>query len=168
MSAYTGGGLIQTEIDGRGVAMRTIEVVTPRYYEMLGVKPILGRLFSSEDIASAAAAPVTVISHAVWQREFSGSPEAIGRTILVQGQPLTIIGVTPPNFAGLRVEIAPELAVTTPMLRRLQPPADPRAHVRSAYVIARLNAGVTLAQAEADLRAMWASLPERPHRQIRD
>ncbi len=159
VSAYTGGGLIQTEIDGRGVVMRTIEVVTPRMYEMLGVKPILGRLFSSEDIAIAAAAPVTVISHAVWQREFNGRTEAIGRTILVQGQPLTIIGVTPPNFAGLRVEIAPELAVTTPMLRRLLPPADPRAPVRSAYVIARLNPGVTLAQAEADLRAMWASLP---------
>ena len=134
VSAYTGGGLIQTEIDGRGVVMRTIEAVTPRCYEMLGVKPILGRLFSSEDIASAAAAPVTVISHAVWQREFNGRTEAIGRTILVQGQPLTIIGVTPPNFAGLRVEIAPELAVTTPMLgvfcRRPIPGrlCDPRRH----------------------------------------
>ncbi len=81
--AYTGGGLIQTEIHGRGIVMRTIEVVTPRYYEMLGVRPVLGRLLSNEDVASATAAPVTVISYAavaerVWRRGRSAGPDDAG------------------------------------------------------------------------------------------
>ncbi|HYN06480.1 MAG TPA: ADOP family duplicated permease [Vicinamibacterales bacterium] len=157
--AYTGGDLIETEIHGRGVVMRPIEVVTPRYYEMLGVRPVLGRLLSDEDVAHPTPAPVTVISYGIWQREFGGATDAIGRTMLVAGQPLTIVGVTPQHFTGLRVEIAPELAVTTPLLRRLLPPPDPRAPVRSAYAIARLHPDVTLALAEADLRTLWASLP---------
>jgi predicted permease len=157
--AYTGGGLIETEIYDRGTVMRTIEVVTPRYYEMLGVRPVIGRLLNEEDVDGAAAPMVTVISYDLWQREFGGTPDAIGRTILVQGQPLAIVGVTPRHFSGLRVEIAPELAITTPLLRRLLPPPDPRAPVRSAYAIARLQPGVTLAQAEAELGAMWASMP---------
>jgi putative ABC transport system permease protein len=57
--AYTGGGLIQTEIHGRGIVMRSIEVVTPRYYEMLGVHPVLGRLLSDEDVATAAPTSVS-------------------------------------------------------------------------------------------------------------
>jgi putative ABC transport system permease protein len=157
--AYTGGGLIQTEIAQRGIVMRTIEVVTPRYYEMLGVRPALGRLLSGEDVAEAVPAPVVVIGYALWQQEFGGAADTIGRTILVQGEPLTIVGVTPRGFSGLRVEIAPELALATPLLRRLIPPADPRAPVRSAYAIAKLNPGVTLGQAEEDVRALWTSMP---------
>jgi predicted permease len=157
--AYTNSGLIQTEIYGRGIVMRSIEVVTPRYYEMLGVQPAAGRLLLDEDVATPAPAPVTVISYGVWQREFGGANDAIGRTILVEGQPLTIVGVTPEHFTGLRVEIAPELTVTTPLLRRLLPPSDPRLPVRSAYAIAKLHPHVTLAQAQEDVRALWASLP---------
>lgn len=157
--AYTGGGLIQTEIADRGVVMRTIEVVTPRYFEMLGVQPALGRLLSNEDVTPAVPAPVVMIGYSVWQQEFGGSPDVIGQTMMVQGHPLTIVGVTPRQFTGLRVEIAPELVVTTPQLRRLLPPADPRAPVRSGFAIAKLNPGVTLTQAEEDLRALWASLP---------
>jgi predicted permease len=157
--AYTGGGLLSTEIDGRGIVLRSVEVVTPSYHEMMGVRPTIGRLFTNDDVTGGSAAPVTIISDALWLQQFGGASDVVGRTIVVEGEPLTIVGVTPPGFNGLRVEVAPALAITAQLLRRLSPPANPRAPIRSSYAIARLRRGVTLTQARADLEALWSTLP---------
>ncbi len=72
-------------------------------FDVLGVKPALGRLFQPSDDArgGGSGGPVVVISHAFWQTHFGGAPDAIGRTLTLERVPLTIVGVTPPGFFGL-------------------------------------------------------------------
>jgi len=109
--------------------------VTVNYHTMLGVQPVLGRTFGPDDHPEAGAPPVAVISHALWQRRFSGSADVLGATITVDQQPYTIIGVTPPTFRGILVGWTtdvtmpldtsefrdPNLWSTTPVIARLQP-----------------------------------------------
>ena len=72
-------------------------------FDVLGVKPALGRLFQPADDARGGGSrgAVVVISHAFWQSHFGGAPDAIGRTLTLERVPLTIVGVTPPGFYGL-------------------------------------------------------------------
>lgn len=70
------------------------------YFETIGVKPALGRFFSTADIRGETAAPVAVLSHGLWQRRFSGDPAVIGQNITVGPAVLQIVGVAPPGFTG--------------------------------------------------------------------
>jgi putative ABC transport system permease protein len=81
-------------VDAIGVG----EFVTPNYFEVLGVELALGRLINDKKDG------VAVLSWACWQNRFHGDPDAIGKKVIVQDQPATIIGVTPRAFTGLRVE----------------------------------------------------------------
>src|SRR5262245_57839217 len=74
------------------------QYVTPNYFSALGVQPVLGRVFAESDDAE----PVAIISHGWWQRKFGSSRDVVGKTIVVNGAPLTVIGVTPPEFFGLQ------------------------------------------------------------------
>jgi predicted permease len=73
-------------------------------FDVLGVKPAVGRLFQPTDDTrgGGSAGPVVVISHSFWQSYFGGAPDVIGRTLTVQRVPLTIVGVTPRGFFGIR------------------------------------------------------------------
>ena len=75
------------------------ELVSGNYFDVLGVRPHLGRLISPED--EATAAPVVVLSHRYWLGRFGGDRSIIGRSIRLNGRPMTVIGVTPPVFEGL-------------------------------------------------------------------
>src|SRR5688572_12132566 len=93
-TAYTTNSFSMT---GEGWTLKGMgEVVSPNYFDMLGVQPAAGRFFATDGSDEEAV----VISHDVWQTRFGGAREAIGRSITVKGQPLTIIGVTPREFGG--------------------------------------------------------------------
>ena len=77
------------------VVARTIE---PGVFDFLGVRPAVGRAFSADDIASAAAARVVILGDAIWRRRFGGDPAVVGRRIDLSDQPYTIVGVMPPRF----------------------------------------------------------------------
>jgi len=72
--------------------------VSPNYFDVLGVRPEIGRTFAPEE--GGAASPVAIISRALWMREFGGDPSVIGRPIQTGGQVFEVIGVAPPGFAG--------------------------------------------------------------------
>jgi predicted permease len=76
------------------------EMVTGRYFSVLGISPVLGRAIVESDFAPDAP-NIALISHAFWFREFKGQSSAIGRNINVNGAPFTIVGVAPPGFVGL-------------------------------------------------------------------
>jgi putative ABC transport system permease protein len=123
--------------------------VTAELFPMLGKTPVLGRpLRMDED--GPGGPPVALIGHALWQRLFAGDPEALGKTLKLDGVPHSVVGVMPPGFAF------PEYAeVWTPL--GLERGARDR-HVHRLDVMARLRPGVTLEQARADLRSVAADL----------
>jgi len=83
-------------------------LVTANYFDVLGVKPELGRSFSAGEDRLGAGASVAVVSHAMWRRRFAGDPKAIGKTLLLDGVPYTVVGVAPAGFRGTVTLVSPE------------------------------------------------------------
>jgi putative ABC transport system permease protein len=126
-------------------------------FETLGVEPSLGRAFTREEDESAS--PVAVLSDALWTRKFARDPAAVGRAILLDRRPFTIVGVMPDGFTfpqrGLLMNNAPA-DVYVPVAFT----ARERRGFGSMYangVVARLKPGVTVTQANADTRALVQS-----------
>src|SRR5581483_6781903 len=76
------------------------ELVSANYFDVMGVKPVLGRGFLPEEDRTPNTHPVAVISQLLWQQHFNGDPNAIGKTIYLNGQAYTIVGVMPESFIG--------------------------------------------------------------------
>jgi predicted permease len=133
-----------------------VETVTADYFRVLGVKPVLGRLFEDPGgRVDAEADPVVVISHGFWQRRFGGDASVIGRVVRTSGIPLTIIGVAAPSASSaMQVEVTPDVFIPLGMQGRLVLPVAMRAY----YGIGRLKPGVTLAQAQDRLRTLWPEI----------
>jgi putative ABC transport system permease protein len=120
--------------------------------DVLGRSPTLGRAFAPADDAKGAA-PVALLSHALWQRRFGGDPAVIGRPITLDGEPFSVVGVLPPDLE------LPESDAWVPQLPNAFLP-DSRG-VHGTRVIARLADGVPLERARAELDAIAARLEAR-------
>jgi predicted permease len=103
--------------DGAGQPV-IAELVTGNYFSVLDVKAEQGRTLLPGDAARGGAPPVVVLSHGVWQRSFGSDPEVIGRTIRINAQPMTVVGVAAASFHGAVVGIATDLFIPITM----QPP----------------------------------------------
>lgn len=130
--------------------------VSASYFSVLQVPAIAGRTFTPDEDRVPAGAPVVVLSHAYWQNRFSGVRSAIGRTISVNGVPLTIVGVASPSFTGDIVGERTDMWI--PLME--QPALMPNAPVltdRSVswlLMMGRLAPGVSLAQARAEITSI--------------
>jgi predicted permease len=91
---------VDLEVDGRG-GIAQGQVVSGNYFAVLGLNAIRGRTIAPADDQSAGGSPVAVISYSYWQSRFSLDPAIIGKQIVINSSPFTIIGVTPPDFFGL-------------------------------------------------------------------
>ncbi len=76
------------------------EIVSGNYFDVLGVRPALGRGFAPEEDRAPNAHPVVVLSYGSWRGRFHSNPELIGRAIYLNGRPFTVIGIAPPSFKG--------------------------------------------------------------------
>jgi predicted permease len=136
------------------------EVVTGGYFTTLGVRPFLGRLLTPEDDGAIGAQPVVVLDHAFWQR-LGGDPGLVGRDLLVNGKPLTVVGVTPREFYGTDLSVRPALRVPMAMSPVLRPNiSDPTLSHRNhrwLKVMARLRPGVSAEQAAVPASAAFAN-----------
>ncbi len=132
--------------------MVTIEAASGNYFDLLGVKPFLGRTFDASSDQVDAALPVAVLSYSTWQRRFHADPQIVGKTIVANGNVLTIIGVAPQNFNGLLRGLAPGLWVPLSMdsALHLGDPMDDRGS-QWLFVTGRLKSGVRLQQVQAEL-----------------
>jgi len=97
LAAYINGATVNVTIDGNPKRY-TGAYVTEDFFRILGVSPILGRDFTAADNRPGAA-KIALISHELWQRDFGGSPDVVGKAIHLNGKPATIVGVMPPGFA---------------------------------------------------------------------
>ena len=124
------------------------------FFHILGVKPQLGRLFAAADDQAGATA-TAVISHDLWREKFGGDTAVIGKTISLDGNPFTLIGVLPPGFELLRRDdiFVPLGLWFTPDNNLLK-----RSNQFPLYVLGRLKNGATVAQARADLSAVASQL----------
>ncbi len=124
------------------------------FFHILGVKPQLGRLFAAADDRAGATA-TAVISHDLWREKFGGDTAVIGKTISLDGNPFTLIGVLPPGFELLRRDdiFVPLGLWFTPDNNLLK-----RSNQFPLYVLGRLKNGATVAQARADLSAVASQL----------
>jgi putative ABC transport system permease protein len=119
-------------------------------FPMLGVKPMLGRLFR-EDEDRPGVPGVVILGNELWQRRYAGDPSVIGRTITINAAPHTVVGVMPPRFAFPERQEA-----WTPLVPLAH--ADPRNSHGSYAVNARLKPGVTFERAHAELAALGRTL----------
>jgi predicted permease len=133
--------------------------VTSNYFGVLGVHPALGRLFGPQDAEEAGGSDAVVLGHGFWMRRFNGDPDVVGQPIRINGQPLTIVGVTPEEFRGLSLVVA-DIWVPTSVAARLS-----NESLRMA-VGGRLKSGVSIRQAAAEMdaigRAMRGNGPPPP------
>jgi len=138
------------------------QLVTGNYFDVLGVRPIAGRFFTSDDDRTPGAHPIAVIGYGLWQRRFGGRFDAIGETIALNRHTITIVGVAPEGFKGVTSMFGPELWLPSMMSPQFQPRQsgswlDERAAVVfSAF--GRLRPGVTLTQADANLKTIASAL----------
>src|SRR6185369_2278777 len=91
--------------DGRRDSVATaMQLVSGEFFQVLGVPAFLGRTLTQDDNQAPGAHPVAVMSHAMWSQTFGADPRIVGRTLTVNGQSLTIVGVAPAGFAGVWLE----------------------------------------------------------------
>jgi putative ABC transport system permease protein len=130
--------------------------VSGDFFNALGVRPLIGRVFSPADDRRGCAPSPAVISHGFWQREFGGSPSAIGRTLTLDGRAFDIVGVTPPGFFG--VEVGHGFDVAVPLcVEQAMKGARSLLDRKDAWFVAaigRLKPGWSIEKASAHLKAM--------------
>ncbi len=157
----------------------TGRMASGNYFNVLGVQPAAGRLFSSSDDRDENANPVVVLGYDYWQRKFAGSSSVIGKDVRLNGFPFTVIGVAPAGFegdvVGERMALFVPLSMQPEIVRGRHWRNSP--HVSWLLLIGRLKPGITPAQAEANLNLVFqqalrgnygATLTADDMREIRD
>jgi macrolide transport system ATP-binding/permease protein len=148
---------------GTGNAVERVwgELVTDNYFDVLGVRPVLGRGFVESDI-KAGAPPVVVISDAFWKRRFAADPSVLGRSLPINGRPFTIVGVTPHEFIGSEMGLRLELFVPLNAVEVVVAGGN-RLVSRGAHWfdgVARLRSGATVEQARDELNAITVAMTD--------
>lgn len=137
-----------------------LDSVSADYFGTLRLAPMAGRLIDASDGADAAgAARVVVLGHGFWQRHFGGDPGVIGRDIRIENVPFQVIGVTPPSYFGLRVEVSTDLTIPLaafPQVVGLT--LAPDQMMVGTAAVARLGRGVTRAQAAERVATLWPAM----------
>jgi len=131
-------------------------------WQVLGVEPLLGRVFTADEDRVGMPPGVIVLSHEYWQRRFGGDPDVLGRTITLMNEPVTVIGVMPPGFGR---EFYGPISAWTPIGFT---PTNVESIVRYLTVVARLRPGVTVEQAQAEMNGLAAGFAERYPERNRD
>jgi putative ABC transport system permease protein len=164
LGAYGGDRRLELGSDGEPETVEAINI-SEEFFRVLGVQPALGRSFLPEEEIPGGR-DVVIISHAIWQQRFGSDPKSVGKSVRLDGQQYTVVGVLPAGFRFPDNDDNPELFLPdvaaavanwhSPNYFRLQP------------VIARLKPGVTQAQARAELRMLVRrTAPQEPAEFVR-
>ena len=135
-------------------------LVSGNYFDVLGVKALIGRAFTPADDLKRGGHPVAVLSYTGWQRRFAGDPNVVGKTVKLNALDYTIVGVTPKGFIGTELFFTPELFVPMAMQAQIEPGNSwlDNLGTHNIWVVGRLKPGVTKQQAEAALNTIAAQL----------
>jgi predicted permease len=173
MAASVPGGV--SYLDDGALRRAVVEYTTATYLPVLGLRPSFGRWFNAAEDAPGAAV-VAVVGYQAWTRKFHGDPSIVGRTVRIEGVPVTIVGVGPAGHNGtINIGLVTDfwLPISSAMALGAPPDTlDRRPREAGFFVKARLRNGVTLAQAQAAMdilgRRLASEYPkEDPGRGIR-
>src|SRR5947209_10760503 len=137
------------------------ELVSGNFFQALGVKPALGRVFSpEEDDRVYKGHPVVVLGHDYWVTRFAADPNVVGQKIVVNNYPMTIVGVSAAGFHGLDPSRSPQIRVPIQMKPLMTPGWDDIGDRRSQWIqmFGRLQPGVSQAQAQASLQPLFQQI----------
>ena len=138
--------------NGHGSSQAWLYEASGNYFDVLGIQPYLGRFFHGSDERGPDSAPYVVVSYAYWQSHYQGDPGVVGRTVLLNKYPFTVIGVAPPRFRGTALFFAGDLWV--PLVNQAQIEGESLLNARrrrGLWIIGRLKSGVSVAQLKGDL-----------------
>lgn len=159
--AFVNAGRLNLVIDGQA-QLAEAEYVSGSYFDGLGVNPAAGRLIGPEDDRSGAA-PVVAVTYSFWQAQMGGSPNAVGKSILINGRPYTIVGVAAPKFSGLNPEspariFIPVHEITVVDLDYFHDMTGRFSDGHSYWIrmMGRLAPGIRVTQAQAELSGLFA------------
>lgn len=135
-------------------------LVSGSYFPTLGLVPALGRLLGPGDDQTIGESPVVVLSHEYWVSRFGADPSILNKTLIVNGQSMTIVGVSPEGFTGTTMGSQPEIYTPITMRGRMESAFNGFDNRRSywAYVFGRLAPGVTLETAQAALTPQYRAI----------
>ncbi|PWU00968.1 MAG: hypothetical protein C5B51_24060 [Terriglobia bacterium] len=137
------------------------EMVSGNYFQALGVQPALGRVFSPEqDDRIYKGHPFVVLSHQYWITRFAGDAGIVGKKIIVNNYPMTIVGVSAAGFLGLDPSRAPQLRIPIQMKPLMTPGWDDLGNRRSQWiqVFARMKPGYSVESARASLQPLFVQI----------
>ena len=137
------------------------DMVSGTFFEVLGLRPAHGRLFTREDDRTPSGHPVVVLGHGFFERRFGGDPVVVGQSVTVNSHPMTVVGIAPPGFNGVEVGSAIDVYVPLAMQREVQPTWGKRlGDWRSRWLVcmARLKDGVSIVEARAAANVVYAQL----------
>ena len=137
------------------------QLVSGNFFSVSGIQAVMGRTFVPDDDNPANPRAVIVISYAFWQKSLSADPQALGRTIVLNGTGYTIVGVAPAAFTGILIGIQPDFwapLAMAPILAR-DPQLMGSQDTYWLFGLGRIKQGVSRSQAQAELRVLSRSLP---------
>src|SRR5713226_10530981 len=136
------------------------ELVSGTYFSVLGVRPALGRLLTIDDDQAPGSSPVVVLSYDFWKNQFGSAQDIVGRKVLVNRHPMTVVGVAAPAFHGIDVGEVPSLWIPAVMSAQAIPGFDTMLDRRTRWVqiLGRLKQNVSLAEAQAGLQPWFKAM----------
>lgn len=145
------------------------EVVSGNYFDVLGVRPAIGRVFTQDDDRVPGAQPVVVLSHSYWTRHFGGDPSVLNKVLLINNVEMTVVGVSQPGFTGVQVGKTPDLFVPMMMTQQMTQYGETLDQWNDYWMtlLARLRPGVSEKQAQAGINATYKPLLEEQLPQIK-
>ena len=146
------------------------DLVSGNYFEVLGVPAAIGRVFNAADDRIPGAHPVAVLSYGFWQRRFGSDPSVLNQTLVVNGHPMTIVGVSAPRFSGLQVGASSDVMVPLMMKAQMTPTWNDLDNRRSRWltVIGRLAPGQSIEQAAGQMNVIYRQINEQEINDIRN
>jgi hypothetical protein len=136
-----------------------VTTVSRHYFSVLGIRPAIGRSITDADVASRAQ--IAMLGYDFWRERYGGRADAIGRSVFLNGERFTIVGVAPPRFAGVYTGVVPHFyvpATTEPLISGVNTLDDRK--LRSWLLFGRLAPGVTIAGARSEADAFNRRLSE--------
>ena len=154
---------VYVNVSWQGHAERAnAELVSGNFFQVLGARAALGRVFSQDDETAPGANPVAVLSYGYWMRHFGGNPGVLNQTLDINATALTVVGVAQPEFTGVQLGLAPDLYIPITMKAQMTPNWNGWHNVSDYFlaVMGRLAPGISRTQAQAGLQPVFHAILE--------